>query len=405
MSRIELRHVTKAYRIGIGRARVREMLPWPIDRAVRGLFPRWWTRDTFNAIDDVSLTVEGGSSLGVVGHNGAGKTTLLKLVAGVTMPTSGSVHVEGRIGALIDLLVGFHPELTGEENVYLMGAIYGLNRRTMARRMERIFSFAEIDELARTPVKRYSAGMQARLGFSTLVGIEPDILLIDEVLAVGDAGFQRKCAAWLDEYRARGGTLVFVSHNLGLVRSMTDRVVWIDRGRVVGDGVPGAILSEYAKAMERRDSAEEADHRTRGTRKVIQARGMHRWGAGGARVEQVHVRDLDGEGELEFAITYRNSGLQRAVFCVGFVDESGRDIGVAASPAMPVTERGVVTCAIRPTPFRSGVYFPVAGILSPDGRVEDRWRLERAIVVDRNGLSGLAEDFGPVDISAVWSDR
>lgn len=405
MPGIELRDLTKAYRMGVGRARVREMLPWPLDRAVRAMLPRWWTRDTFNAVEDVSLAVEGGSSVGVVGQNGAGKTTLLKLVAGVTVPTSGSVRVEGRIGALIDLLVGFHPELTGEENVYLMGAIHGLNRRNMASRMERILGFAGIDELAHTPVKRYSAGMQARLGFSTLVGIEPDILLIDEVLAVGDAAFQRKCAAWLDEYRAGGGTLVFVSHNLGLVRSMTERVVWMDRARVVADGTPAVILPKYAKAMERRDSAEVVDHRTRGTRKVIQARGMHRWGAGGARVEEVHVRDVDGQAELEISITYENSELERAVFCVGFVDESGRDIGVAASPAIPVEGRGVVRCAIRPAPFRSGIYFPVAAILSPDGRVEDRWRLERAIIVDRNGIAGLAEDFGPVNIAAVWSDR
>jgi lipopolysaccharide transport system ATP-binding protein len=406
MAAIELGGVTKAYRIGVGRARVREMLPWPVDRGVQALFPRWWSRDTFNAVDDVSMSIPDASSVGVVGHNGAGKTTMLKLVAGVTIPTRGQVRVTGRIGALIDLLVGFHPDLTGEENVYLLGAMHGLNRRAMAARIERVFDFAEIHELAGTPVKRYSAGMQARLGFSTLVAVEPEILLIDEVLAVGDAAFQRKCADWLEQYRESGGTLVFVSHNLGLVRSMTDRVLWMDRGQIVADGPPSEILGTYAKAMERRDSSAAEDRRTRGTKKRLAARGMHRWGAGGARVTEVTVVEPEGRlPELEIVITYENTELERAVFCVGFVDESGQDVAVAASHAIRLGDRrGVVRCAIRPAPFRSGVYFPVAAILSPDGRVEDRWRLDRAIVIDRDGVTGLAEDFGPVDIPAVWSE-
>ncbi|MGH2722674.1 MAG: ABC transporter ATP-binding protein [Actinomycetota bacterium] len=405
MAIVEARSIVKTYRIGVGRARVREMLPWPVNVGVRTLFPRWWLKDTFNALDDVTISVEQGESLGIVGHNGAGKTTLLKVIAGVTAPTEGQVHSTGRIGALIDLLVGFHPDLTGGENAYLLGSILGVSRRQMSGRIDRILAFAEIEEMADTPVKRYSAGMQARLGFATLVGIEPEILLIDEVLAVGDATFQRKCVRWLDQYRRDGGTLLFVSHNLGLVRSMTDRAVWLDHGKVAGEAPTGELLAEYARAMERRTEAVSELGRSRGrAKRAMESRGLHRWGAGGARLEEVGIHDPDEHGELEITITYENSELERAIFCVGFVDESGHEVGVAASPDLPLAgDRGTVRCAIRPAPFRSGIYFPVAAILSPEGRVEDRWRLDRAIVVDRDGTSRLIGDFGPVEIAASWS--
>jgi ABC-type polysaccharide/polyol phosphate transport system ATPase subunit len=397
--------ITKTYRVGIGRARVREMIPWPGDAALRRLLPRWWLRNTFNALEDVTFSAPAGSALGIVGHNGAGKTTLLKVIAGITSPAAGTMNVTGRIGALIDLLAGSHPELTGRENVYLLGAIHGFSRRHMAARVQPILEFAEIEDFADTPLKRYSAGMAARLGFATITAIGVDILLVDEVLAVGDASFQRKCIGWLDEYRANGGTLVFVSHNLGLIRSMTEGVVWLDHGKVVSAGPTGEILAEYAKAMERRVEGPLAH--TRGdTRKAMRMRGLHRWGAGGARVEEVHFAEAGGEnGTFEFAISYESSELDQAVFCVGFVNESGAQIGAAASPLRRLdTGRGLVTCSIPHVPLRDGIYFPVIGILSPDGKVRDRWQLDRAVVVDRDGAS-LADNFGPVEIEATWSDR
>jgi ABC-type polysaccharide/polyol phosphate transport system ATPase subunit len=397
--------VTKTYRIGVGRARVREMLPWPVDRAAARLFPRWWTRDTFNALEDVSVRIERGSSVGIVGHNGAGKTTLLKVIAGVTAPSGGSVRTTGRIGALIDVLVGFHPDLTGEENTFLLGAMHGVGRKAMAARLQTVLDFAEIHELSKTPVKRYSAGMQARLGFAVLVAIEPEILLVDEVLAVGDASFQRKCLQWLDGYRSRGGTLVFVSHNLALVRSMTERALWLDHGQVAGEGRTADVLPEYARTMEqRRDEVGAQRHKRLG--KMVRSQAAARFGAGGARVREVHVDEPDGEnGRLEFSIRYEAASLDRAVFAVGFVDESGQEIGAATSPVLSVGGgEGMIHCAIRPAPFRSGIYFPVAAILSPDGKIQDRWRLDRAVIVDRNGETTLADEFGPVEIAATWSE-
>lgn len=396
-------HVTKTYRIGVGRARGREMMPPPFDKAASRLFPNWWRRNTFNALEDINFSIEAGSAVGLLGHNGAGKTTMLKVIAAVTAPTSGNVTVNGRLAALIDVLVGFHPDLTGRENTYLLGAIYGFNRKAMNERVDRILEFAEITDLADTPLKRYSSGMMARLGFSIIASLDVDILLVDEILAVGDASFQRKCVEWLDDYRKSGGTLLFISHNLGLVRSMTQRVIWLDHGRVVEEGPTDEVLARYGRAMEKRDEVLAGSRRK--AHQAMVDRGMNRWGAGGARIEEVHVEDIDkADDPVEIVITYEAASVDEAVFCVGFIDEAGNEVGASASPTLGLEGAGTVRCAIDPFPLRSGIYFPVVAILSPDGVVQDQWRLERAVVVERNGSRRFTEDFGPVDIAGSWSD-
>jgi ABC-type polysaccharide/polyol phosphate transport system ATPase subunit len=379
------------------------MVPPPVDRAFRRLFQTWWNRDTFNALENVSLSVEAGSSVGIVGHNGAGKTTLLRVIAGVTAPTTGTVGVSARMAALIDALVGFHPDLTGRENIYLLGAMHGFGRRAMGPRIKRILDFAEISDMADTPIKRFSAGMTSRLGFATITALDVEALLVDEVLAVGDATFQRKCINWLEDYRRGGGTLLFVSHNLSLVRNMTERVVWLDHGRVAGDGSTKEILSQYAKAMERREVDDRPIHTKKDAKKVMLAQGMQRWGVGGARVDEVHVEDpTKGGTELAVSITYEVSDIDEAVFCVAFVDEEGREIGASASPPVSINgNHGAIRCTLR-LPLRSGIYFPIVAILSSDGVVRDRWKLDRAVVIERGNREAL-EDFGAVDIPAGWS--
>jgi len=403
MELITAQNVTKTYRIGVGRARVREMLPWPIDKAVRSAFPNWWLRDTFNAVDDVSLAVEAGTCVGLVGHNGAGKTTLLKVLSGVTTPSAGEIRIRGRIAALIDLLVGFHPDLTGRENVYLLGSFHGVGRKAMNARINRVFEFAEIDEMAQTPLKRYSAGMAARLGFATITALDIEVLMVDEVLAVGDANFQKKCLRWLQDYRSRGGTLLFVSHNLGLVRNMTDRVVWLDRGRIVADGPTPQILGDYARAMERRDGEAPVSGR-KAIERAMAARGQHRWGAGGARVEEVHIEEpASPKDPIVFSVNYEATDIQRARVCVGLVDENEVEVGSAISPDVDVhAGRGTIRCAIR-APLRPGIYFPIVAILSPDGKIRDRWRLDRAIVVESTDHVEAEAGFGSIALPASWS--
>jgi len=402
MDIISLQGVTKTYRIGVGRARVREMVPHPADWALERLFPRWWWRDTFNALEELTLSVPAGTSVGIIGHNGAGKTTLLKAIASVTEPTAGTVSVRGRIAALIDALVGFHPDLTGRENVFLLASMHGLSRKQIAPRVDQILDFAEISDMAGTPVKRYSAGMSARLGFAVITALEPEILLIDEVLAVGDIAFQRKCIRWLDEYRAGGGTLLFVSHNLGLIRSMTERVVWLDHGRVVDDGPTESMLSKYARAMEQRE-APQLTRRRRDVRKAMASTADTRWGAGGVRVDDVHIEEL-GDSNVSIDIAFGSDVVGEAVFYVGFVDENGREIGAAASPPVSLSHaKGSMRCIFDPIPFQPGIYFPVVAIVSEQGLVRDRWRLDRAVVVDDVGSSSA--DFGPVAISAAWTQN
>jgi ABC-type polysaccharide/polyol phosphate transport system ATPase subunit len=396
-------NVTKTYRVGVGRARGREMMPPPFDRPVASLFPNWWARNTFNALEDVSFSLPSGASLGLLGHNGAGKTTMLKVLAGVTAPNQGKITINGRIAALIDVLVGFHLDLTGRENIYLLGAVYGFNRKAMDSRVDRILDFAGIEDMADTPLKRYSSGMMARLGFSIIASLDVDILLVDEILAVGDAAFQRKCIEWLGEFTSNGGTLVFISHNLGLVRSMTQQVVWLDHGRVVEQGDTDAVLARYARAMEERTHEPLATSRSKAS-SIMNERGLHRWGAGGARIGSVHIDDPAEEAPLCVSIAYETADLAEGVFCVGFIDESGLELGAATSATHRLDSvAGTMRCVIDPFPFRSGIYFPIVAILSPDGKVQDRWRLDRAVVIEGNGHATLGEDFGPVTVAAQWS--
>jgi len=233
---IDFLSVSKRFMLEEGRT-LREFIP----ALLKG---NGWS-DPFYALRDVSFTIKKGESIGVVGRNGSGKSTTLKLIAGVMAPSEGEVHVHGRVSPLIELGAGFHPDLTGRENVHLNASILGMSGSAIRARFDDIVDFAELWEFMDTPVKRYSSGMYMRLGFSVAVHSDPDILLVDEVLAVGDAVFSEKCLAKIREFQDRGVTIVIVSHSPYTIKDFCGRAVLLDHGRLVEEGSPESVIQHY----------------------------------------------------------------------------------------------------------------------------------------------------------------
>ena len=243
---IRVEHLSKQYRVG-GSIAAYASLRDRITEAFRAKAPAPRS-DLFWALRDVSLTIGRGEVIGVVGRNGAGKTTLLKILSRITEPTEGEVHLFGRVSSLLEVGTGFHPELTGRENIYLNGAILGMTRREIRAKFDDIVAFAETAAFLDTPVKRYSSGMYMRLAFAVAAHLDPDILLVDEVLAVGDAAFQRKCLGRVEQISGEGRTVVIVSHNMTVISTLSDRVVWLDAGKIVDAGSPAEVIARYLSA-------------------------------------------------------------------------------------------------------------------------------------------------------------
>jgi ABC-type polysaccharide/polyol phosphate transport system ATPase subunit len=248
---IELAGVTKVYRRYSGRqfATLKSAL------LQRSILTDLRPSETFQALTDVSFAVPKGCTYGVIGRNGSGKSTALKIVAGLTKPTRGTVRVEGRISALIELGAGFHPEISGRENVFINGIMLGLTKREIEHRFDAIVDFAELREFIDAPVKTYSSGMYMRLGFAVAIHVDPDVLLVDEVLAVGDEAFTHKCLEKFGEFKRRGKTILLVTHSLGMVERFCDEALWIDDGRAQGHGDPKRIVDAYLAAVEKGEDA------------------------------------------------------------------------------------------------------------------------------------------------------
>src|SRR5438105_4581277 len=213
----------------------------------------------FWALKDVSFEVNRGEVVGIIGRNGAGKSTLLKILSRITEPSEGEVEIAGRVGSLLEVGTGFHPELTGRENVYLNGAILGMKRSEIDRRFDEIVAFSEIERFLETPVKHYSTGMQMRLAFAVAAHLEPEILLVDEVLAVGDAAFQKKCLGKMGDVARSGRTIVFVSHQMNQIRRMCGRVLWVDAGQLRLDDAAEAVIAAYEQSALRVSQLEQKE--------------------------------------------------------------------------------------------------------------------------------------------------
>ena len=312
------------------------------------------------ALRDVSFEVQPGEALGIIGANGAGKTTALSLLAGITRPTAGRIAVAGRVGALIQLGAGFHPDLSGRENVYLNASILGLKKAEVDRIYDDIVAFAELDAFMDTPVKRYSSGMYARLGFAVAAHVDPDVLLVDEVLAVGDMNFQSKCMRRMREVMASGKVVIFVSHTLAAVQTLCTRAIWLDYGQIRAEGEPGDVVASYTNEMNRRASMPDSRGLASGTR----------MGSGEVRITNVEV--LNGHGQptdtfhmgdsLTVRLTYNAlERVPRPLFRIGIKDIKTGTI-VAYGMSRPdqlsgfLEGPGVVKCTFEKLPLRPRPY-------------------------------------------------
>jgi len=259
--------------------------------------------ETVTALDDVHFKVENGTSFGVIGENGSGKSTLLKVIAGITKPTSGRVTVRGKVSALIELGAGFHPEITGRENVFINGIMLGLTKKEIKEKFDDIVKFAELEEFIDAPVKTYSSGMYMRLGFSVAVNVNPDILLIDEVLAVGDASFVPKCLDRINDFRRRGKTILFVSHDLSTVEKICDRAVWLKDGRIQTIGEPKRVVDAYLQDVlgKQEETFEKRQKELQTEQNWEEERRENRWGRREVEIKRVRLKSRDGKEKHVFS--------------------------------------------------------------------------------------------------------
>jgi ABC-type polysaccharide/polyol phosphate transport system ATPase subunit len=309
---IELERLGKRYRLGEDFARYRYRTlrdSLSIRRSGRRRDAR---SDEIWALRDLSLSIDTGEVVGVIGLNGAGKTTLLKILARITEPTTGVARMRGRVGALLEVGTGFHPELTGRENVYLNGNILGMSRREISRRFDEIVEFAGLTGFLDTPLKRYSSGMILRLAFAVAAHVQPPILAVDEVLAVGDAEFREKCLGAMSELGERGRTVVFVSHDLGAIAQLCSRTIWLKRGSVAADGPTPKVLSEYVQSHMAQTLRKQLTPTGRGPVELVSVEVADEQGA---RLEMV-TRDKPFSFRVSFDVRERLAQLDLAIYLV-----------------------------------------------------------------------------------------
>lgn len=369
---IEVQDLSKLYRLGaIGASTLRE--------SVERLWLRWRgsnngavgpnapsrrlpaaqrgaEANTFWALKDVSFAVRPGEIVGIIGQNGAGKSTLLKVLSRITEPTAGRAILRGRVGSLLEVGTGFHPELSGRENIYLNGAMLGMRTAEIARKFDEIIAFSEVEEFIDTPVKRYSSGMYVRLAFAVAAHLEPEILLVDEVLAVGDAAFQKKCLGKMDDVAKHGRTVLLVSHNTASILSLCQRVIRVDAGRIVADGLPQPIIGEYLRTSQVNTSAtldQREDRHGDGSTRMI-----------GLKIENDGPDPLiHTSSRLKITIAYRGTKpLRNPKFVISVYDYSDAGIFALDSDAtggLPETlpAEGTVTCFTDPINLTPGRCF------------------------------------------------
>ncbi len=365
-------------------------------------------------LKDISFTVRKGEAIGIIGENGCGKSTLLKLMSRIMFPDRGSIVMDGRVSALIELGAGFHPDMSGRENIYTNAAIFGLGKKEIDERLHDIIAFSELEEFIDNPVRTYSSGMYMRLAFSVAINVDADILLVDEILAVGDAAFQAKCFNRMREIKARGTTIVIVSHSLGQIEQICDRSIWLHHGLIRAEGSPRDVHPQYLEYMGEHAAAAETTEETKKPDEAVDKtteNNENRWGNGAARFTAVDMLNAKGEKKEQFATgedltvqmryavhgevknpaigigIFRNDGLQ----CYGtntFIDHVS-DINLNAN--------GVITVQLKNLCLLPGEYSLDVAIHTEDGFAYDYYRYAKRFKVYSN-----IQDAGVARIAHNW---
>lgn len=357
--------------------------------------------EEFWALQDVNLTVEKGATVGVIGSNGSGKTTLLKCLTGIYTPDRGSVSIDGNLAALLELGAGFHPELSGTENIYLNGSIMGMSRKEIDDKFDSIVEFAGLEQFIDTPVKNFSSGMTVRLGFSIATHVEPEVLLIDEILSVGDQAFQRKSTEKIEQFRRDGRTILVVSHSLGLVQQLCDTVVWLEKGQVKMIGSATEVIAEYTGNTYGNFAREDASSKTR-------------WGTGDAQVTQVAMLDgndqpfdtLASGGEIRIRLELTSHmRIESPVLRIRLETMSGELVWSTSTQRGTATLRvldgpATAVLTIPSLPLADGTYYVTVSITDATGATEfDHCQHWAKVHV----TGGQPNDGGVVAMPSTWS--
>ncbi len=375
---IRVQELGKLYRIGTAAARhdtLRDALASLVrpSRSFSGQDNKASNGSHFWALKDISFEIKRGTVIGVIGRNGAGKSTLLKILSRITEPTTGFAEIHGRVGSLLEVGTGFHPELTGRENIYLNGAILGMKRVEIDRKFDEIVAFSEIERFLDTPVKRYSSGMYVRLAFAVAAHLEPEILLVDEVLAVGDAAFQKKCMGKMGDVAGHGRTVLFVSHNMGVISQMCPQSIALREGRIVDFGDTREVINRYLKTLQDGNRAYAIEDRFARypDRDIVLT--------GSSLLDQdQEPTDLVIAGQpitMEFEYRTRNNPQYAEISLTIFnqlgIPVSHLNTAMLAGPLGPLGERGHFRCTLEDTPLPSGSYRVALAVHLHGRRVEE----------------------------------
>lgn len=361
----------------------------------------------FWALRDVSFEVDAGEVVGIIGRNGAGKSTLLKVLSRITEPTQGRVQLRGRVGSLLEVGTGFHPELTGRENIYLNGAILGMKRREIARRFDEMVDFAEIEKFLDTPVKHYSSGMYVRLAFAVAAHLEPEILIVDEVLAVGDAAFQKKCLGKMEDVATEGRTVLLVSHNIAAIQSLCTRAIYLQDGRIVCDSTSGSAVEAYLESFAESITTENLRTLPRQEGFVPIIKDLKFFNEHGSQV------DVVGAGRPVTAkLSYEHTEpLPNPFFGLRFVTTTGTNLLLMETQMQGASwdrlpRQGTLTCHIPSLPIVPGLYYvsPSCGTFTHPIDLVERARKLQVVHNDHFGTGKLPDPTnGLVFLDANWT--